>query len=271
MVETITIRPEPLIPAGGARRNATALARGAGIDTDGRAIAKDGFIAHLKNGYMVKKGGSAADLRLFSGAEYARTNLAANGNGAQTQISTPAESDFGLYDLLDIINPLQHIPGISTLYREITGDSIKPAMKLAGGGLFGGVLGLASSALDTIIQEETGQDIGQNLLALFNHETAPATKTSLAANKVSKNPETASLTPVNTASIQASLAPITPPLPTAPISENRQFTAQNAQNDDHHNDDVLALFGASAASAHQSYQKADLLGYLHDVSISQTL
>ncbi|MDP6473864.1 MAG: hypothetical protein QF894_03030 [Alphaproteobacteria bacterium] len=31
---------------------------------------------------------------------------------------------FGFDDFLDLINPLQHIPIISTIYREITGDTI---------------------------------------------------------------------------------------------------------------------------------------------------
>jgi len=40
--------------------------------------------------------------------------------------------------LLDVINPLQHIPLVSTLYREITGDEISPSARILGGGLFGG-------------------------------------------------------------------------------------------------------------------------------------
>ena len=33
---------------------------------------------------------------------------------------------FTFLDMLDIINPLQHIPVVSTLYRAITGDTIEP-------------------------------------------------------------------------------------------------------------------------------------------------
>jgi hypothetical protein len=36
-------------------------------------------------------------------------------------------------DILDLINPLQHIPIVGSLYRKITGDSIDPAMRVAGG------------------------------------------------------------------------------------------------------------------------------------------
>ena len=50
-------------------------------------------------------------------------------------------------DALDLVNPLQHLPVVSTLYRKITGDVISPAMDLAGGALFGGPLGAALAAV----------------------------------------------------------------------------------------------------------------------------
>lgn len=71
-------------------------------------------------------------------------------------------------DILDIINPLQHIPIVSTIYRAITGDDIAAAPKIAGGALFGGVIGLVVSIIDTAIEQITGQDTGEHLLALFD-------------------------------------------------------------------------------------------------------
>ena len=70
-------------------------------------------------------------------------------------------------DVFDIINPLQHIPIVSTIYRSITGDDIAAAPKVAGGVLFGGVIGLVVSIIDTAIKQITGQDTGEHLLALF--------------------------------------------------------------------------------------------------------
>lgn len=75
-----------------------------------------------------------------------------------------AESDgafFGeegpkLTDVIDILNPLQHIPFVATLYRELTGDKISTAAKLAGGALFGGPLGLMASIADSIYEQENG-------------------------------------------------------------------------------------------------------------------
>ncbi len=92
---------------------------------------------------------------------------------------SPAESEnapFSLWgsdgltfgDIFDIINPLQHIPIISTIYRSITGDDIAAGPKVAGGVLFGGVIGLAVSIIDTVIEQITGQDTGEHILALLD-------------------------------------------------------------------------------------------------------
>jgi len=66
---------------------------------------------------------------------------------ADDGVSEKSRTDGNLtfWDFLDIINPLQHIPGISSLYRAVTGDEIGSVAKIAGGTLFGGPLGAASS------------------------------------------------------------------------------------------------------------------------------
>lgn len=80
------------------------------------------------------------------------------------------DDDPSFWDLLDVINPLQHIPVVNTLYQELTGDKIGVGARLAGGTLFGGVIGLAASAIGCIIEEETGDDIGGHVMALFKDD-----------------------------------------------------------------------------------------------------
>ena len=70
-------------------------------------------------------------------------------------------------DLLDVINPLQHVPIVGPLYRQITGDEIDPAPRLAGGALFGGVFGAVGAFIDVIVEELTGNDIGDHALAFL--------------------------------------------------------------------------------------------------------
>ena len=74
------------------------------------------------------------------------------------------DSDFTFDDLLSIVNPLQHIPVVSTLYRSLTGDTIKPFERIVGDTLYGGVWGGVSAVANVVYQEATGKDFGQTVL-----------------------------------------------------------------------------------------------------------
>lgn len=77
-----------------------------------------------------------------------------------------AQKEFGFGDLLDMINPLQHLPVIGHLYREFTGDTIRPISQIMGGAVFGGPLGAAGGIVNAIAQEETGKDVTGNALTM---------------------------------------------------------------------------------------------------------
>lgn len=72
------------------------------------------------------------------------------------------------WDFLDIINPLQHLPIISLIYREVSGDEISPSARVMGGALYGGPIGLATGAMDAVIHQETGNYAGGHVMtAMF--------------------------------------------------------------------------------------------------------
>jgi hypothetical protein len=102
---------------------------------------------------------------------------------AATPASKSGDWDFSFHNLLSIINPLQHLPVIGTLYRAITGDSIGTPEKIAGDTLYGGLWGAVASIADTAFEALTGKDIGDTVLALFtgHHSTATAAAASTAA------------------------------------------------------------------------------------------
>jgi hypothetical protein len=75
------------------------------------------------------------------------------------------------YDMLDIVNPLQHLPIVSYVYREVTGDEIDPMPRVAGGALFGGLYGAIGSLVNMVVDEVTGDDIGGHAIALFKQAT----------------------------------------------------------------------------------------------------
>lgn len=97
-------------------------------------------------------------------------------NQAQDTERTASDALFGedgltFLDVLDVINPLQHIPVVNTMYREITGDEISGAARMAGGTLYGGVFGLLASAVNWVVDELTGDDLGGHVMTALNGET----------------------------------------------------------------------------------------------------
>ncbi|MEP3115256.1 hypothetical protein [Nisaea sp.] len=89
---------------------------------------------------------------------------------------------FGFDDFVDIVNPLQHLPFVSTLYREFTGDTIAPAARTAGSALYGGPAGLVAGVANVMFEAESGSDIGATMIAEFTgNGTTPANSNTLQA------------------------------------------------------------------------------------------
>jgi hypothetical protein len=79
-------------------------------------------------------------------------------------------------DVLDVINPLQHIPIISSIYQGLTGDKISTGAQIAGDTLFGGILGFLGSIANAIVAQETGNDIAGNVYAFATGKYEDANK-----------------------------------------------------------------------------------------------
>ena len=112
-------------------------------------------------------------------------------NGQYTQ---PAPDDgkphlwgqkgFQFHDLLDAINPLQHLPVISTVYRWITGDTIGNIPRIVGDAIYGGIPGFVSGLFGVLIKEETGKDVGEHVVAtLFGDSQSGPTSPGQSANQ----------------------------------------------------------------------------------------
>jgi hypothetical protein len=84
------------------------------------------------------------------------------------------ESDLSFWDLLDVVNPLQHIPIVGSVYRAVTGDEIAAPARIAGGMLYGGVVGLVASVTSLAVERESGRDPGGHLLAMLGMEPGEA-------------------------------------------------------------------------------------------------
>lgn len=116
-------------------------------------------------------------------------------------------------DLIDTLNPLQHIPVVAQIYRHLTGDTIGPVARVAGGALYGGPVGLVVSVLDAAVAGETGSDLGEHMIAALTG--GGAANQQVAAIAAGDAPETAIAAVAPPAAAHAAPRPPVP-RPTAP-------------------------------------------------------
>lgn len=117
------------------------------------------------------------------------------------------EDGFTLLDAIDVINPLQHLPLVGTLYRELTGDTIEPFSRVAGSTLYFGPLGTAVSGVNVAMEEFTGKDIGGHMVAFFKGSEAPSKGTEIALKPTAVS--TSSRSPITQVSGTDSGDPVT--------------------------------------------------------------
>ncbi len=109
------------------------------------------------------------------------SNVTNNPSAVRKTTDAGEITDFSFSDFLDMINPLEHIPVISSVYREITNEKIKPVSRVAGDILYGGIIGVGSaiisglgSAADSVSEAENGKDaIGSMVASLFGDDEMP--------------------------------------------------------------------------------------------------
>ncbi|HEY2988429.1 MAG TPA: hypothetical protein VGL11_11930 [Candidatus Binatia bacterium] len=131
------------------------------------------------------------------------TELAEEGEIAPAEkVNPPAQTkepikwwsgdSFSLKDLWDMINPLQHLPIISTLYRAFTGEGIGGVARIVGGAIYGrvgGIAGMVSSVANAVFGAFTGKDLGERIYAAVFGNSKPAeTQASVARSSLANFP-----------------------------------------------------------------------------------
>lgn len=247
-------QPERITQTPVALSNAASLAAA-------NAQAEQAATAPSAGGTMVKQGQGASPTTSFESAlaaENSACRMVKKGDSATPGIDKPAtvNSDLSFYDFLDIINPLQHIPVVSELYRQATGDTIKPECQLAGDTALGGVFGFIGSLGSMVYESAMGESITQSLASSFTGD-APEQQTAQADTDKDVYENAGAETAEETAS--AASAPQAVPFATAANAQPAEAQA------------VLSVFASDNASAHASYAKANMMNYLRDVNSSQKL
>ena len=101
------------------------------------------------------------------------------------------DDGFSFLDLIDVVNPLHHIPVVGPIYREITGDVIGVLPRITGSTLFFGPIGAGLATADVVLEETTGKDAGKHILAMLR-DLAPIhtaeTPSAQTANPSSSDP-----------------------------------------------------------------------------------
>lgn len=92
------------------------------------------------------------------------------GPGAEAQTH---DADLRFGDLLDVVNPLQHIPGLASIYRGLTGDEISAPARILGAALYTGPVGFVLAAADAVFAEVNGRYLGDALVAAMTPASAP--------------------------------------------------------------------------------------------------
>lgn len=100
-------------------------------------------------------------------------DTASGTDGKAPDISYNNDDAFSFGDIIDMINPLQHLPVIGALYRKFTGDTIKPMSNIIGGAIFGGPIGAVSSTVNAVVKSTTGKDIAENAFAIAGFDITP--------------------------------------------------------------------------------------------------
>lgn len=97
-------------------------------------------------------------------------------DGAKADKAADKGEGMSFWDVLDVVNPLQHIPVVNKIYQAITGDTIRTPAKVAGAALFFGPVGLALAGADAILEKETGKDAMDHVASALGLEkdAAPA-------------------------------------------------------------------------------------------------
>jgi len=90
------------------------------------------------------------------------------------------EEHFSFADVLDVVNPLHHIPIVGSIYRWLTGDEISGASRVMGAAIYGGPISMGVAMGNAYLQDTTGRDGPENLAArVLGEDVVPAGDTGL--------------------------------------------------------------------------------------------
>ena len=138
-------------------------------------------------------------------------------------------------EFLDIINPLQHIPIVSSIYRAITGDDIGAGPRFIGGVLFGAPVGALAAGVTSLFEEASGDSIGDHVASLvddvFGSDDTPENSALNAPRDEKRDPAQVAQLPENVPAAAAALNRISlNPAAALGVAQNNAASARMQQS-----------------------------------------
>lgn len=175
---TQTTLPPAVLMAGG---NALRSQNGQKVGTQGASFAEELAGAQSVQAPVSLLPPQKEKAAEAQGESFPEISRSARMDGAKeaTKVVEAESPEFG--DLVDLLNPLQHIPVVGSIYRALTGDEIKPEVKVAGGFLLGAatggiMLGAAAAVANAVFEQANGKEpvieVAQNIFG--GPESGPA-------------------------------------------------------------------------------------------------
>ena len=139
-----------------------------------------------------------------------------------------ADHEVTFSDVLSTLNPLQYIPVIGNIYRAVTGDKISPAAQVLGGALLGGPLGLVASAANAVLEQSSGQDVGERVIAWLTPDSDKSAPAPQYAANTAPAPATTATAPEATPSAPPAPKDAAGPPPEQPTTSRSGASAATA-------------------------------------------
>ncbi|WP_158769278.1 hypothetical protein [Paraglaciecola sp. L1A13] len=150
---------------------ATSLLSGIGssFSDESLSIMQSNLLANLHSSLfsgLLSADGTMSEQNVTSTEDSTASNEAESGYSFLQNMSQFSFGDdgFGLNELFDTVNIAQHVPVVSSLYQDMTGEHMSAAASLAGGFLYGGPTGLALSAVDLMVEGYTGSTVSDAIV-----------------------------------------------------------------------------------------------------------
>ncbi len=184
------------------------------------------------------------------------------------------EGNIEFADILDFINPLQHIPIVGNIYRAITGDEISTGARMAGGALFGGVIGFVAAGITEIFEEGTGKTVETHIAELLSGEdqNQPA-KQQFAAAAATPNHTTSSQVARQALATPAAFVPQPPAPPQLDALDVSDIEAAKPTPlpaptgaDEGKHDAILDLFSQKMSDVSDIYKRSQMLSYTSQIA-----